>query len=182
MMPCSHSHITKLGVWCPLKLSNTSNRRSRGMSSPILGAICKPSCHRCHCARLSSGLSSGGAGSRARIWVNSCCNHSCKTALGQVVTPLTRTFPVAGWNSVSNLAVPFLAYSWGCLPGSPVFLPMMPRRGDRLVGSGFILRPDGQSLLLRYGVGLLDEFFLAQASGSVTSTVPLLRTRRALPV
>src|SRR5437763_13031291 len=79
-------------------LSSTNNRRSGGISSPILGAICKLSCHRCHWAWVSSRLSSGGGGSRARIWVNSCCNHSCKTALGQVVTPLTRTFRGAGWN------------------------------------------------------------------------------------
>lgn len=62
------------------------------------------------------------------------------------------------------------------------WFPMVPRIGDGLVWSGFILRPDGQSLLLSYGVRLLDEFFLAQASGSLTSTVPLLRTRMAVPV
>src|SRR5258708_24104134 len=159
MIPCSHNHITKLGVWCPLKLSSTSNRRSGGMPSLLRGAMCKPSCHRCHWAWVSSGLSSGGAGSRARIWVNSCCTHSCKTALGQAVTPLTRTFPVAGWNKVSSLAVPFLAYLWGCLRGSPVFLPRVPRRGNGLIGTRFILRPDVQPLLLGWGIGLLDEVF-----------------------
>ncbi len=51
-------------------------------------------------------------------------------------------------NKVSSLAVPFLAYSWGCLRGSPVFLPRVPRRGNGLIGTRFILRPDGQPLLL----------------------------------
>jgi len=35
------------------------------------------------------------------------------TALGALVTPLARTAPVAGWKSVSSLAVPPRMYSWG---------------------------------------------------------------------
>src|SRR5581483_6969834 len=69
------------------------------------------------------------------------------------------------------------------LPGWLSFrLPMMPEIGDGLRGTGFILCPDRQFFLLCSGVCLLDEFFFAQASGSVTSTVPRLRTRRAVPV
>jgi len=108
-MPCSHSHITNLGVWCPRKAcpapgtdaveAYPHRSSARSVSPPAIVA---------DFAWVSSGLSSGGGGSRARIWVNSCCNHSCKTALGQVVTPLTRTFPVGGtrlaaWQSRSSL-------------------------------------------------------------------------------
>jgi hypothetical protein len=61
-------------------------------------------------------------------------------------------------------------------------LPMGTRIGASLIGASFILCPNGEALLLGYGVCLLDEFFLAIASGSVTSTGPLLRTRMTLPV
>jgi hypothetical protein len=47
--------------------------------------------------------------------------------LALLVTPLTRTWPEAGWNSVSSLAVPWRMCSWGyraglvvgrhCVPG-----------------------------------------------------------------
>jgi hypothetical protein len=37
---------------------------------------------------------------------NSASNHACNTTFGHLVTPLTRTWPVAGWNNVSILAVP----------------------------------------------------------------------------
>jgi len=81
-----------------------------------------------------------------------------------------------------ELGGPIFRILMGLLNWLSFRLPMIPRIGNGLVGTRFILRPDGQSFLLSYRICLLDEFFLAQASGSVTSTVPLLRTRRAVPV
>src|SRR5690348_9782111 len=52
-------------------------------------------------------------------------------------------------------------------------LPMLARIRDGLIRTRFILRPDGQSLLLGLGVRLLDQVFFPAASGSVTSTGPL---------
>jgi hypothetical protein len=119
-------------------LSSTSSRRSGGMSSPILGAICKPSCHRC---RLRMGV----------LWAEFWWCRQQSEDLGQFLLQplmqddigtggdaLARTFPVAGWNKVSSLAVPFFAYSWGCLLGSPVWLPLGPRIGNGLIGTRFM--------------------------------------------
>jgi len=44
---------------------------------------------------------------------SSAWSQGCSTALGALVTPLTRTAPLAGWKRVSSLAVPPRMYSWG---------------------------------------------------------------------
>jgi hypothetical protein len=77
---------------------------------------------------------------------------------------------------------PVLGVFMGLFPGFSFWLPMVPKVGNRLIGSCLILCPDGQPLLLGYGVGLLNQVFFPVASRSVTSTGPLLRTRIALPV
>ena len=41
------------------------------------------------------------------------CSHGCRTTFGALVTPLARTWPVAGRNKVSSLAVPPRMYSCG---------------------------------------------------------------------
>jgi hypothetical protein len=38
--------------------------------------------------------------------VTSAWSQGCSTALAALVTPVTRTWPEAGWNRVSSLAVP----------------------------------------------------------------------------
>src|SRR6266480_1325480 len=53
----------------------------------------------------------GGAGNVARMLRSSACSQGWSTALGACVTPLTRTSPVRGWNSVNCLAVPTRTYS-----------------------------------------------------------------------
>src|SRR5262245_27899988 len=58
-------------------------------------------------------------------------------------------------------------------------VPVVPRIGDRLVGTRLVFRPDGEPVLR---VGRLDQVFFAPASGSVTRTVPLLRLRTTVPV
>src|SRR3954467_948314 len=47
---------------------------------------------------------------------------------------------------------------------------------------GFVLAPNGQPKLGAQCVGLLDQLFLAAASGSLTRTTPCLRLRIATPV
>ena len=55
------------GVWCPARLSRTSNIRSGGNSSSSVGLIDRPSCHRSQVARHPAAGSAGGSGSR-RGW------------------------------------------------------------------------------------------------------------------
>ena len=69
------------------------------------------------------------------------------------------------------MAVPFLAYSWGCLAGSPVFLPMLTRIGDGLIGARFILCPNGQSLWLGQGVCPLDQVFFPTVIHALACTI-----------
>ena len=47
---------------------------------------------------------------------------------------------------------------------------------------GLVLTPDRQPTLGAERVGLLDQLFLARASGSLTRTTPCLRRRVATPV
>jgi len=51
--------------------------------------------------------------------------------------------------------------------------------GDRLVRAGLVFGVDGQQVL---AICRLDQVFLGEASGSCTTTVPLLRMRTAVPV
>lgn len=77
---------------------------------------------------------------------------------------------------------PIFGIVMGLLDRVSFRLPMLPRIGDGLIGARLILRPDRQPLLLGQCVRLLDQVFFPTASGSVTSTGPLFRTRMALPV
>src|SRR4051795_12276502 len=67
----------------------------------------------------------------------------------------------------------------GRVPGRA---PLLPRVGDRLKGTGFVLAPHGQPQPLALGIGGLDQLFLGSVSGSVTVTVPDLRLRSTRPV
>src|SRR3954464_11324882 len=51
-----------------------------------------------------------------------------------------------------------------------------------LEGAGLVLAPDRQPKLRAQRVGLLDQLFLARASGSRTRTTPCLRWRSPTPV
>lgn len=66
--------------------------------------------------------------------------------------------------------------------GLAALAPALPWVRHRLVRPGFILGPERQAQLERLGVGVLDQLFFAAASGSTTSTTPLLRLRKAVPV
>ena len=61
-------------------------------------------------------------------------------------------------------------------------LPTRTGLWDRLEGTCFVLAPDLQTQLPAQHVGVLDQFFLASVSGSVTVTIPALRLRRTVPV
>ena len=61
-------------------------------------------------------------------------------------------------------------------------LPSRSGLGDRLVGAGLVLAPDGQAQRFALGVGALNQGFLGVASGSVTVATPALRFRWAVPV
>jgi hypothetical protein len=145
-----------------------------------------PSCQRSHVSFTSAPVIAafvGGVGIAARMSVNSRFSQGWRTALGQDVTPSIRTRPLAGWNSVSTLAVPSRRYSCGWLAGRLALGP--PGRagmGHRLERPGLIRTPDRKAHRLAREVGLLDQLFFDSASGSVTSMVPALRFRNAAPV
>ena len=61
-------------------------------------------------------------------------------------------------------------------------LPGWARMRHRLKRPGLVLTPDRQPKLGAQRVGLLDQLFLAKASGSLTRTTPCLRWRIATPV
>ena len=113
MTPCSTSHSTRLGVLWPVRLSRTSSIRRGGRRSGSVNLTVSPSCQRAQAVRHAASDSTGGSGSVARTAVSSASNQGCRTALAELVTPLTRTRPEAGWNRVSSLAVPWRMCSWG---------------------------------------------------------------------
>ena len=53
--------------------------------------------------------------------------------------------------------------------------------GDRLERPGLVGTPDRQAHRLARAIGVLDHF-LGPASGSMTTSIPLFRFRRAPPV
>src|SRR3954452_16495512 len=61
-------------------------------------------------------------------------------------------------------------------------LPRHTGMRDGLKRPGLVLTPDRQPNLCAQRVGLLDQLFLAIASGSLTRTAPCLRWRIATPV
>ena len=61
-------------------------------------------------------------------------------------------------------------------------LPALSRIRRGLKRPGLIGAPHGAALPFAYLVGLLDEFFFASVSGSVTGTTPDLRLRWTVPV
>ena len=61
-------------------------------------------------------------------------------------------------------------------------LPGWARMRHGLKGTGLVLTPDREPKLGAQRVGLLDQLFLARASGSLTRTTPCLRRRIATPV
>ena len=65
---------------------------------------------------------------------------------------------------------------------SPAWLPRHPGMRHGLKGAGLVLAPDRDPKLCAQRVGLLDQLFLARASGSLTRTTPCLRGRIATPV
>ena len=99
-------------MW-PVRLSRTSSIRRGGRRSGRVNVTVSPSCQRSQAARRSASVWAGGSGSVARIAVSSASSQGCSTALAALVTPLTRTWPEAGWNRVSSLAVPWRMCSWG---------------------------------------------------------------------
>src|SRR5215203_1599307 len=65
---------------------------------------------------------------------------------------------------------------------SPSRLPRYTRIWHRLERAGLVLTPDREPKLRAQRVGLLDQLFLAAASGSLTRTTPCLRLRITTPV
>jgi len=117
MTPCSTSQSTRAGVLWPVRLSRTSNSRRGGRRSGRVNRTVSPACQRSQAARRSASAWTGGSGSVARSAASSVLSQGCRTALAALVTPLTRTCPEAGWNSVSSLAVPWRRCSWGYRAG-----------------------------------------------------------------
>jgi hypothetical protein len=102
--------------------------------------------------------------------------------LGQGVTPLTRTLPVAGCAQGEHFSHPVFGIFMGLLSGCCFRLPMLPRIRDGLIWASFVLCPDSSSLLLGSRVGLLDQVFPPRHQDQSRATGPLFRTRMALSV
>ena len=96
MIPFWISHSTMLGVLWPERLSQINNARNGGKSLGSGGGLSNPVRQISHSARLDSGSRSLAGGSSARISLHSCLSQGWRTALVQLVTPLTRTCQVRG--------------------------------------------------------------------------------------
>src|SRR2546428_426579 len=129
MMLCWNNHTTSRGVRCPARLSMTNSNRSGGRFSHNVGLTLRPACQCSQAARLSSSGKIFAGGKESRIDSNSASNQACNTTLGLLVTPLTRTWPVAGWNRVSILAVPCRTCTCGYRAGRPTGCQWMPGWG-----------------------------------------------------
>ena len=70
--------------------------RSQGLDFTSLARMESPSCQRSQRRRFSSGGSTSGSGRVARIAVSSAWSQGWSTALGALLTLLTRTSPLAG--------------------------------------------------------------------------------------
>ena len=107
--PCANNQMTMDELKCPARLSQTkiSRRRGNGRCGTCPSQVA-------HCACVD-GFESvvGASGNSARTCKSSVCSHGCRTTFGALVTPLARSWPVAGRNRVSSLAVPPRMYSCG---------------------------------------------------------------------
>src|SRR5215217_9399904 len=125
MTPWWRSQRTIGQLRWPARLSQI--RRSRSGGNGSRGSWPSQVAH-----RASGGRSSSGAaivGSVARTAISSPCSQGWSTALVAFVTPLARSSPVAGRNSVSSLAVPPRTYSCGSRTGSPTGAQLAPAWG-----------------------------------------------------
>jgi hypothetical protein len=91
-------------------------------------------------------------------------SQACSTTLGQWVTPLTCTAPVAGRSSVSSFAAPVRTYSCGCRVSDR--LPTAAGIGHGLKRPRFILTRQRHAPPLRFAVCLRNQPRFAAASGS----------------
>lgn len=108
MIPLANIHKSNSGLLCPVRLSKTNSILRGGNSSGSVMRTVSPSCHLFHTRWFSLGLSSRGGGKFLRMASACCFSQGWSTALVQLLTPLIRTLPVAGWNRLMSLAVPFL--------------------------------------------------------------------------
>ena len=126
MTPCSKSQQTNSGVLCPARLSSTGSTLGGGNSSGRVGLMVRPSCH---ISQSPLGAEPAAAGIVASTAASSRFSQPCRAGFGQVVTPSTRTWPSAGWDRVTTLAVPSRRYSCGWRAGSPSGLQDWPGYG-----------------------------------------------------
>ena len=90
MIPCWNSHSTMLGVLWPVRLSQTNSIRSRGKSLGNGGGSSNPAHQHSHRAWFVSGSRSAVTGGSVFTRAFSFSfSQGCKTALLQLVTPLT---------------------------------------------------------------------------------------------
>lgn len=129
ILPCAKSHSISSGVWWPARLSQISSNRSGGKWALKVMRTFSPSGPRSQRARFSSGLSTTGGGNVVSTAVSSSFSHVWSTSFVLRLVPLTRTRPVAGWNKVSSLAVPWRMYSWGWRAGCSSGSQLVPGEG-----------------------------------------------------
>src|SRR4029453_13719653 len=208
MTPCAHSHSTSGGVLWPVRLSHTSNSRSGGRFCGKLKGSLRPACHTAQAACVAVGSCEAvGTGSAARIALSCSRSHGCRTALVPRAARGGRTPPGGGGKRGGGCAPCGPAgrrvqpppagggmkqgQDLGCAAPdvfvrqegrSLSWLPRHPGMRHGLKGAGLVLAPDRQPKLCAERVGLLDQLFLARASGSRTRTTPCLRLRITTPV
>ena len=123
----------------------------------------------------------GRSGSSARTCKSSVFSHGCRTTFGALVTPLARTWPVAGQKGSTV---------WPCHRGcthaaDDAACPQVARTGQAggWPGTGRPhLTPHGKTDTFSDVVGEFDQPLFSSVCGSTTVTTPALRLRCAVPV
>jgi hypothetical protein len=160
MIPLANIHKRSSGVLCPLRLSKTTNILNGGSSSGSVTFTVSPSCQLFHTTRFSPGLSScGGGGKVLRMALKCSLSQGWSPALVQFLTPLTRTFPVAGWKEAHELgcAIPQVLVRVTCW--FALHLPARSGIGHCLKRSGLIYSPHRDACLFTLSVSALDQIF-----------------------
>src|SRR4051794_16962017 len=102
----------------------------RGSRSGRVKGTARPCCQASQRARVAAGsLAAAPAGSAATTAPGVSFSQPCRTAFVPRVAGRTRTWPVAGWNRVRILVVPWRTYSCGWIAGRPIGRPPPPGCG-----------------------------------------------------
>lgn len=181
MMPCSHSHRTKTGglVSTPV-VQHQEETQGRHVLTDTRGEMCA--------------LLPASPTSALLLWAPFSWRRKQREKLDPFLLKSTLQDGLGTGGDAFDADLAARRMTQGEPFGRPIFglfvgllarfsfrLPLLTRRGDDLRGACFLWGPNGQPFLFGERVCPLDQVFCPAASGSVTSTGPLLRTRMALP-